>query len=167
MNMKPSSAETYERARRHANTLLWAIDLQCRRIRSSEPEDKDFFFRKFIDFDFLIVSLVRFRRTIKLASNIPEIKSTIIPALHEFDAAMPQIKKLRDVAEHIDEYAIDKGWDSSIERNQLEVSSLAEGENDAILSWLGHEINISNALKASTKLYGVLKNASIVIAQRA
>jgi len=165
--MKPTSAETYERARRHANMLLWAIDLQCRRLRSSEPEDTAFVFRKFIDFEFLIVSLTRFRRAIKLASNIPEIKLTIISALIEFDSTLPQLKKLRDVAEHIDDYAIDKGRDSSIERKQLEVSCLGEGENDVTLSWLGHEINIGDALRASNNLFDVIKNVSIVFTQRA
>jgi len=167
INMKPTSAETYERVRRHANMLLWAIDLQCRRLRSSEPEDTAFVFRKFIDFEFLIVLLTRFRRVVKLASNIPEIKSAITLALNEFDSNLPQLKKLRDVAEHIDDYAIDKGRDSSIERKQLEVSCLCEGENDVTLSWLGYEINISDALQASYKLFDVIKNISIVFTQRA
>lgn len=50
------AAAIYERARRLANISLWAVDLQCRRLKSTEPEDTEFIFRKWADFDFLIVS---------------------------------------------------------------------------------------------------------------
>ena len=90
---------------------MWTIDLQCRRLRSSEREDNIFVFRKWADFDFLIVALTRLRRAAKLASDIPEIRELIIPALNAFDLALPGLKKLRNVAEHIDEYAIAR-WNS-------------------------------------------------------
>ncbi len=79
--MKPTSKATYERARRLANLSLWTIRLQCRRLQSSEPEDNVFAFRVFADFDFLIVALIRLRRAVKLAANIPEFQEEILAAL--------------------------------------------------------------------------------------
>jgi hypothetical protein len=58
-------------------------------------------FRKWSDFDFLIVALIRFRRCVKLTAKIPEIHSEILAALKEFDTVLPHLKKMRDVAEHI------------------------------------------------------------------
>ncbi len=160
MNRMPSSISTYERARRLANVSLWAINLQCRRLRSSEPEDeKGFVFRKWSDFDFLIVALIRFRRCVKLASKIPEIHLEILAALKEFDTALPHLKKVRDVAEHIDDYAIDQGKDDSVVRFSLEVSSLSEEEDGVVLDWLGHKMNTDSALLASRKLFDALRKA--------
>jgi hypothetical protein len=138
---------------------LWAINLQCRRLRSSEPEDDSFVLRKWVDFDFLIVALTRFRRAAKIAANIPEIHSEVATALKEFDSALPHLKKMRDVAEHIDDYAIEQGREASVERGLLEVSSLNDGEDGLILGWLGHQLNADKALSASRKLFDTIRKA--------
>ena len=75
--MKPSSAATYERARRLANQALWTIDLQRRRLNSDEPEDAKFILRKWSDFHFLVVALTRLRRAAVLAEKVPEISQQI------------------------------------------------------------------------------------------
>lgn len=139
---------------------LWAINLQCRRLRSPEPEDENgFVLRKWADFDFLIVALTRFRRAVKLAANIPEIHSEVITALKEFDSALPHLKKMRDVAEHIDDYAIEKGREVSVARTLLEVSSLNDDEDGLVLEWLGHQLNADKALAASRKLFDAIRRA--------
>jgi len=162
--MKPTSASTYERARRLANLSLWAIDLQCRRLRSSEPEDDRFVLRKWTDFDFLIVALTRLRRAAKLAAKVPEIKTEVSAALREFDSILPHLKKMRDVAEHIDDYALELGKEASIERGSLEVSSLYERENGIVLEWLGNQLNADEALNASRRLFDAIRKASMAFA---
>lgn len=154
--MKPDNAATYERVRRLANQALWTIDLQCRRLISIEPEDAKFIFRKWSDFDFLIVALTRFRRAVSLAAKLPEIHLKMSTALNVFDAALPNLKKMRDVAEHIDDYAVDHGRDANISRKALEVSS-TDGER---WQWLGFEMNIDNALSASVALFESLKDCA-------
>jgi len=144
---------------------LWAVDLQCRRLQTEEPEDKDFVFRKWADFDFLMVALTRLRRAAKLASGIPDCQQSLVPALAEFDASLSALKKLRDVAEHVDDYAIDGGRDRSIKRQALEVSVLSMG--GSTLEWLGHEMNSDEALKAGQKLFDAIREASGGFAQRA
>ncbi len=75
-------------------------------------------------------------------------------ALKSFDAALPNLKIMRDVAEHIDDYAVDSGKDRNISRKSLEVGS-SDGE---VWQWLDFEIDASKALSASFALFGALKN---------
>ena len=143
---------------------LWTIDLQCRRLRSSEPEDSTFVFRRWADFDFLIVALTRLRRAATLAASLPEIQQSLSTALNEFNLALPQLKRLRDVAEHIDDYAIDEGRKRFIRRQSLEISSLSE--DGSTLNWLSVRLNSYEALEASQKLFEVIKAASSAFTKR-
>ena len=158
--IKTTAVATYERARRLTNLSLWSISLQCCSLRSSDPEDDGFVLRKCVDFNFLIVALTRFRSAAKLAANIPAIMSEVETALKEFDSALPDLKKMRDVAEHIDDYAIEQGREASVERGLLEVSSLSDGEDGLVLRWLGHQLNADKALDASRKLFDAIKMTS-------
>jgi hypothetical protein len=156
--VKPTSSATYERARRLANLAVWAIDLQCRRLRSIEPEDSVFVFRKWADFGFLIVALTRLRRAASLAANLQEAKPLLGEALKEFDASLPDLKRMRDVAEHIDDYAIDQGRQRNVARQSLEVSFMED--EGPTLEWLGSRLNAQEALQASQQLFEALKGIS-------
>jgi hypothetical protein len=92
-----------------ADVAMWSIELQCRRLEAVEPEDGEFVLRKWADFDFLIVALTRLRRATRLAARIPQLQASLGTALVQFDKALPDLKKMRDVSEHIDDYAIDQG----------------------------------------------------------
>lgn len=157
--MKPDSAATYERARRLANQALWTVDLQHRRLNSVEPGDDKFIFRKWSDFHFLIVALTRLRRAAELAAKVPAIREQVHGALQIFDAALPHLKKMRDVAEHIDDYAVDTGKDSEISRRSLEHGH-SDGET---WQWLGFELDVSEALSASISLFDVLKDSGSLL----
>ena len=61
---------------------------------------------------------------------------------------------MRDVAEHFDYYAIHKGKNKNIIRYQLEVSSMSE----STYAWLGYNLDINDALKASEKLFKAINN---------
>jgi hypothetical protein len=154
--MKPDSIETYWRARRLANQALSTVDLQRRRLNSKEPEDAKFIFRRWSDFDFLVVALTRLRRAAELAAKVPSISKRIRSALKAFDAALPHLKEMRDVAEHIDDYAIDSGRNRSISRKSLEVGSF----NSETWQWLGFEIDTGLALSASIALFAAIKNCA-------
>jgi hypothetical protein len=158
--MTTKEAATYERARRLANISLWAVDLQCRRLSSTEPEDTEFIFRKWADFDFLIVSLTRLRRAAKLTANIPQFNSRLSAALREFDASLPHLKKMRDVAEHVDDYARDIGRDKSVHRQSLEVSSMTDDGPE--LEWLEGNLNSQVALVAGQKLFAAIQEVGHV-----
>ncbi|MGH8612143.1 MAG: hypothetical protein ACREYF_08905 [Gammaproteobacteria bacterium] len=162
---EPTPAATYERARRLANVALWTVDLQCRRLRNADEIDETFLFRLWADFDFLVIALTRLRRAVSLAGKAPILAPPVAQALAAFDAALPQLKKLRDTAEHIDDYAVDRGRVKSVKRQDLEVSSLTmEGPT---LEWLGFRLNTEEALNASQALFESLKGMSALLKRRA
>jgi hypothetical protein len=154
----PTPEATYERARRLTNLAIWTVSLQCRRLRANEPEDGVFAFRRLADFDFLIVALSRLRRAATIAAAIPGVRQDLTDAIAQFDLALPDLKKLRDVAEHIDEYALDSGRVRSVVRQELEVSTLSD--DGTTLSWLGCSISSSEALRASQALFAAIQSAS-------
>lgn len=154
---KPSSAATYERARRLANIAVWSVELQCRRLRSAEPEDEVFVLRKLTDFTFLVVSLTRLRRAAQLAAGVPELQPVMTEAIDQFDRALPGLKAMRDVGEHIDDYVLDRGR-TNISRQSLEVSTLED--RDPTLHWLGAKLNAPEALEASRQLFAAIQEAS-------
>jgi hypothetical protein len=157
VNSKPSVAATYERARRLANVAIWSIELQCRRLEAVEPEDAEFVLRKWADFDFLIVALTRLRRATALAAKIPQLRASLEEALEQFDKALPDLKKMRDVAEHVDDYAADQGRQKAVARQSLEVSTMeADGPT---LSWLQASLNAWEAAQASRALFAALRGS--------
>ena len=150
---KPSDTATYERARRLANVALWTLHVQRRRLNSPEPEDEDFPLRDWSDFQFFIVALWRFRRAAELAGKVAAIKTTMRAELRTFDGAQPQLKTMRDVAEHIDDYSVDSGRNQKISRKTLEVSS-SDGRT---WNWLGFALDTEAAFLAAVKLFEELK----------
>jgi murein L,D-transpeptidase YcbB/YkuD len=152
---RPLPAATYERARRLANIAVWTIVLQHRRLRTREPEDGEFLFRRWADFQFLIVALTRLRRAGVLATKVPVIEKDIRAALHEFDVALPDLKKMRDIAEHFDDYAVDEGRNRQVSRKSLEVGVIGE----TTFQWLGSELNADVALNASRRLFNAIQVA--------
>lgn len=151
--MNPTDAATYERARRLANVALWTSAIQRRRLSTEEPEDAKFPLRARVDFDLFVVALSRLRRAAVLALKVGSIKPKMKDALGKFDAAVPHLKTMRDVAEHIDDYAIDSGRDSTISRRELEVS-IRTGDT---WEWLGHTIEVEKAFVAAVHLFEALK----------
>ncbi|MCR6629208.1 MAG: hypothetical protein NVV74_03640 [Magnetospirillum sp.] len=156
----PSDAATYERARRHANLAMWTIALQRRRLKTTEPEDAEFLFRRWSDFQFLIVALRRLRRAATLAAKVPVLANEMRKALARFDAAIPASKKLRDIAEHFDDYALDRGRDPTVSRRTLEVGAVG----DSVFEWLGEEINADAATSGAQILFKDIQDAQYLIA---
>lgn len=157
--MPASPAVTYERARRLANIALWGVSLQCRRLASSEPEDATFVLRRWTDFDFLIVCLTRLRRAATLAARVPQVRGQMVEAIAAFDAALPSLRRMRNVAEHIDDYATEQGRETPfVPRQSLEVSMMSVDGME--LNWIGGHLNAAEALVASRRLFEAMKVAA-------
>jgi hypothetical protein len=123
-----------------------------------EPEDGNFVLRRWADFDFLIVALTRLRQAARLAAKVPQLQASLDTALVQFDEALPNLKKMRDVAEHIDDYALDEGRQKAVARQSLEVSTMeADGPT---LCWLQARLNARDASQASRALFTAVKEAS-------
>lgn len=152
---KPSDGATLERAHSLANEAIHMVALQRRRLQSDAPEDEAFIFRRWADFQFLIVSLRRLRRAGVLATKPEASRPTIKRAIGAFDEALPHLHKMRNVGEHVDEYAIEKGHDRSVSRRALQVGRF----DSTTLEWLGGDLNADDALVAAESLYRAIKDA--------
>jgi hypothetical protein len=140
-----------------ANEAVFTIGLQRRRLRSAEPEDADFIFPWWADLQFLIVALRRLRRAAQLASQVPTAAAALSDALNAFDHALPRLAVMRNVGEHIDDYALDhpKRHQKGVDHRQLQVGTW----DGTTYCWLGHELNTDAALTAAEKLYRAMKLA--------
>jgi hypothetical protein len=150
---RPSDAVILERARSFCNEALFTIALQCRRLRSIEPEDSEFIFRWNADLQFLIVALRRLRRGIELGAQVPHAAASLTAALAAFDHRLPGLVKMRNVGEHINHYLLGEGRAKNVPRGELQVSQW----DGTIFSWLGVELNINDALSAAESLFEAVK----------
>lgn len=151
----PSDAATIERAHSLGNEAIHMIALQRRRLQSTEPEDETFVFRQWADFQFFIVSLRRLRQAALLAARPKASNAVIASAISEFDGSLPGLRKMRNVGEHVDEYAVERGRDRSISRRALQTGTF----DATTLEWLGERLDADDALAAAERLYGAIKDA--------
>lgn len=109
-----------------------------------------------------------------MAGRVAAAGASVDAALTEFDAAFPgppdlegagrqlmrdgeALKRMRDIAEHIDEYAVDAPRRHD---NQVDRMMLGSGMWDATtFHWLGVELNIDVARSAAEQLLADLQPA--------
>ena len=152
------------RAHSLANEAMFTVALQCRRLRTQEPEDGTFVMRWWADLQFLIVALSRLRRATKIACEVPAVAEDVKAALHNFDQAIPDLARLRNVGEHIDEYAVDSPsrHDKTVSRKQTQVGSW----DGTVYKWLDVRLNVRDALVAAEELYEALRTAKNKVVQQ-
>jgi hypothetical protein len=154
----PTNAAVLQRAARLGNDAMMAIRLQLDRIEAgpSQPSD-DGYWAVFIDVDFLIAALWRMRQAGVLAKS--RIGRWWAP-LNAFDQALPHLKLMRDVSQHIAEYGIDGDGRKAINprtgkpvgRRALEVKSLGD-----TFGWLGGQLDLTAADTASMTLLNAIR----------
>jgi len=154
----PSDAVIMERARSFANEAMFIVALQRRRIRSDEPEDAAFPKRLWADLQFFIVALRRLRRAAELACRVARAKDALSLALQNFDTALPQLSLMRNVGEHIDDYAVDspKRRHKGVGRRGLQVHSW----DGTTYQWLGESLNVDAAHDAAYTLLAAVSSAA-------
>jgi len=93
----------------------------------------------------------------KIAHKVPAITEDVKFALHKFDQALPYLLRLRNVGEHIDEYALDSEsrHDKTVNRKELQVGNW----DGTVYEWLGIRLNVHDALIAAEELYRALQSA--------
>lgn len=154
----PTDAATMERALRFANIAMFTIALQGRRLQSVEPEDERFVLRWWADFEFMITALRRMRRAAELAAKAQSVRVEIEAAIAAFDAAVPSLLAMRNVAEHIEDYGVDDPRRRllDVDRGQLEVSTWG----GATVQWLGREMNVGDAFAAASTLLRAMRDVA-------
>ena len=151
----PTDAAILERAKSLCNEACYMVLLQRRRLQTIEPEDEVFVFRWWADLQFLIVALRRLRRSAELvAKRVPSVGD----AIRKFDNALPDLAKMRNVGEHIDDYAVDhpkKRRHRDVGRRQLQVGKW----DGKVFRWLESSLNVDDALKAAEELLQAVREA--------
>jgi|GEM_PF-1613127 hypothetical protein len=156
----PTTLAILERAVRLGSDSLWGMGVQIRRVRGSEPEDDEWWARTWMDLQFLIVVLWRMRQSGVLALSAGTDTERLQEALAHFDTQLPDLKRMRDVAQHFDEYAVDgpgrrharPGRSDKVGRRMLEVGSWDSSQ----FRWLDGSINFAIADRASRELYSII-----------
>jgi hypothetical protein len=141
------------------NEACFAVALQHRRLQSAEPEDDTFVFRWWVDIQFLIVALRRLRRSAEIAGSVPTLSGIIKIALGEFDDTVPGLATMRNVGEHVEDYALGQGRDTTVSPSELQVGCL----DWPVYSWLGVSLNLDSALGAAEKLLQAVRGCSRLI----
>lgn len=152
----PSDAATLERAHSFADEYVRTVALQRRRLRSTEPEDEDFLFRWWADVQFLLVALRQLLRAARLAATVLTYSQPLNQAIDDYLAAVPALRRMRDVETHFDEYALDQGkrW-RDVGRRSLQVGSW----DGTTFQWLGVSLDVDEAMAAADALYGAVRDA--------
>ena len=150
-----------KRARSMANEWMWAVCLQHDRITNPRPQDEEFHpfgVRGFNEADvhFLAIALRRLRAAAATIKHAPQQWDSVRPAIQTFDDRLPWLKRLRDVFEYLEDYAVDSNQRrSSTSRRELQIWSGCETG----LNWLGYDIDWKEALDAARELFDAVKAA--------
>lgn len=139
------------RALRIASHLMFAMDLQLRRLQTAEPEDSTFVFRWQADLQFLIYCL----RRIRTAAMIARHDAAVMSAIRLFDRAMPFLTDMRDVLEHIDDYAVGAGRKKDIAVAQLQVATW----DGTTYNWLDRKLTVIDARASAVELFAALRSS--------
>lgn len=154
----PSAAVVVERLRTEATTWSNAVALQAGRIdrrhrkRYLEPAEAE---ALEVDLHFFLVALVRLRRCVsRVGSHVSAIEPSLSRHLRSFDEAIPSLAKLRNVSEHIDEYNLDAGRDSSVSRRQVQTWYMDSSPSGGLIwGWLGERLDVGAADRGAMTLY--------------
>lgn len=113
-----------ERGFSMVNENMHTVAMQRNRIRRDEPEDEHFVFRRWADWQLLIIALWRLRRASSMVAKVPSAKASVTQAISRFDAQIPRLRILRNVGEHIDDYVLesdDRRRCKDVDRRGLQV----------------------------------------------
>lgn len=153
MNKKSDDEITLlERIHSHANESMFTLALQYRRLKTVEPEDKEFVMRWYADMRFLILEIIRFRKIIGNTQDIPSVSNSMKDSIEKFDNTIPNLKKMRNVSEHIAEYIAGNGRDKGVNSKELEV--MIGDEED--YEWLGVRLNFKEVIKSAENCTSIL-----------
>ncbi len=109
-----------------------------------------------MDFQLLVALLWRLR-----LAGLMSTSDGVRAAVDTFDREVPDLKLMRDVSQHLDEYAVDgpghrhnlPGETKRVGRCRLEVPRWSDDR----FEWLGGTINVAQARSAALRLYTVIR----------
>ncbi|WP_154313879.1 hypothetical protein [Burkholderia pseudomallei] len=152
----PSEAAIVERMLSFCNEAYFTVALQHRRLQTTEPEDAVFVFRWWSDLQFLVVALRRLRRSAAIGIRVSAVSERISLAVRSFDSRLPDLAKMRNIGEHVDEYAVDapRRHYGDVGRRQLQVGTW----DGKVYRWIG-ELDVDVAKEAAEQLLYEVREA--------
>ncbi|MEX1034407.1 MAG: hypothetical protein WDZ54_00515 [Sneathiella sp.] len=148
-NNQLKSIAIYEDSQIFANIAVYSIALQIQRINSDKFEIADFTMQHFVDFHFLITALTQLRNIAETVAEISGIRADI----QVFDDDLSDLRHIRNVLEHIDEYRLGRGHNQNIAASSTQ--TYVFGNN--VMHYVGYKIDLDVALKASERLFEAIK----------
>lgn len=87
--------------------------------------------------------------------SVSTVSGTVKAAIDAFDKALPGLGRMRNVGEHIENYAVDDSarHDKSVCGSQLQVGSW----DGTVYSWLGESLDIDVALDSAQNLFQAIR----------
>lgn len=134
----------------------------------------------FADFQFMIVAMWRLRRVVEqLVLKVPTTFFSLETDLAEFDDAMPVLKRLRDVGEHVEECNLDVGSGSGgksevdpVYRQQLQTFGFGQHSMNRLGECFVYDdawaaaLRLSLAFEHAVRTWGLAPEASIRVGDR-
>ncbi|BAX97338.1 hypothetical protein MSTE_02022 [Mycobacteroides stephanolepidis] len=154
----PSEPVIAERLRTEATNWINGVSLQSSRIaqafRNRHSSHVDFQALE-IDLHFFLIAVFRLRRCVERVSNrVRGLSVPLTARVGVFDDAIPSLRRLRNVSEHIDEYNLDEGRDSQVSRIQVQTWYLDTAEGGGLIwGWLGERLDVEQTHEAALLLY--------------
>jgi len=145
-----------DEAHHFANLYVHAVRLQIKRM-SQDPSD-EFPLSWFVDFEFLLISLRKLRRSAQLVQRIPSCESEMKIALNAFDEALPWLADLRNASEHFDEHLEGKDRDKNLVSSYPSQFSTLLGIEGGV-EWLGKKVIFDTCLDAAGALFSAVRTA--------
>jgi hypothetical protein len=150
----------WDRSRSLANFHIHAVAMQVARFRDAiKAPDDQFVLRPIAEFQFLCVSLVRLKRAAQMAATVPSIEPEMQTAIAAYDAAIPRLDTLRNVAEHFNDYVLEKGRDKSLTPAEFRAGLQVMSFSESVVYWFDIELNIDDCLNAAEALFQAIKKA--------
>jgi hypothetical protein len=162
----PTDEAAVYRLRTEATTWINATALQAGRLARRYNNGH---LTNDLDFEVLaaglhlfVIALARLRRCIARAGEQVEgLRGDVSAATELFDANVPWLRKVRNVAEHLDEYNLDLGRDKGVVRMQVQNWHLDGNDSGGVVwGWLGERIDVDEGDRAGLELYRTFESTS-------
>jgi len=125
-----------------------AVALQCRRLRSTEPEDRDGPTRWRIDLQFLLIELELLGQEVEVFGKTAHID--IGSAIRDYAAALSELRAMRAI-----------NADSSDGRQRVDAREFQAYDWDGTTyTWAGYKVNIDHMRAAAEKLFNAMRAAA-------
>jgi hypothetical protein len=145
-----------------ANRWMHAVELQAKRIIGpvtdlsvGHESYRTEWNQRHLDLDYFLIALNRLRVAVRSANETLR-NARITTALKVFDTKVPDVKDLRDIAEHFDKYDREVGKLNKKKTVTSESPSYSWGESDGGINYRGKQISVVTAREAARQLHKVV-----------